>query len=55
MRKHKSTPSERIVQAFLVTLLAVIAYHIAGCTALLYYQRAYPSHNSPIPTEEPHK
>ena len=55
MRKHKSTPSERIVQAFLITLLAVIAYHIAGCTAHLYFQKTYPTHNSPIPTKEPQK
>jgi len=55
MRKRKSTPSERIVKAFLVTLLAVIAYQIAGCTAHLYYQKTYPIHNSPIPTEEPQK
>jgi len=52
MRKRKSTLSERIVKAFLITILAVVSYHIAGCTAHLYFQKAYPTHNSPIPTEK---
>ena len=52
MRKHKSTPYERIVQSFLLVFCILVTYYLVGCAAHLYFKRNYNHRTATIHTAQ---